>query len=231
MRINKFIANNSSFSRREVDRLISEKKVKINGKIVEELGKKVNVEKDIIFVNDKEIKVKKKEYYLALNKPKDYICTRSDEHQRQTIMDLLPQIENLKPIGRLDKNTEGLILASTDGEFINKITHPKYECPKEYYVVIEGKISQENISKLTRGIKIEDYKTHPAKVKLLSQNHKESKLTIEIHEGKNRQVRKMFAKVKHPVKYLKRMRVGNIELGDLQIGKYRNLTQQEINAQ
>ena len=145
-------------------------------------------------------------------------------------MELVPKIKNLKPVGRLDKDSEGLLLFSNDGEFINKYTHPKFECEKEYFVTISGGISAQNIKKLENGVKLEGKKTYPSQIKVKSASKNQTSLTIKIHEGRNRQIRKMFAYIKHNVKYLQRIRIGKIELGKLKKGKFRNLTPSEINA-
>ncbi len=230
MRINKFIANNSQYSRRKADELIEQGLVKINGKTITKLGLEIDPEKDKIEIDEIQIKEQYEKIYLLLNKPADYITSRNDELGRQTVMDLLPKIPNLKPAGRLDKNTEGLLIISNDGEFINRVTHPKFNCPKEYLATIEGILSDESKKKLEEGIKIDNGTTSPSKVKILETKPNETTLTIEIHEGKNRQIRKMFGAIDHPVKYLQRIRIADIKIQTLKIGKYRNLTKQEINA-
>lgn len=228
MRINKFISNNSEHSRRKADELIAAGKVKINGKIVTEMGQTVDSENDSVEVLGQKIASKENNIYLALNKPEGYVCTRKDDHGRPTIMELAPKIANLKPVGRLDIESEGLILLSNDGQFINRHTHPKFECEKEYLVIIDGQIDQEAIEQLEKGIIIDKKKTAPAKIYITKKKQNRSTVKIIIHEGRNRQVRKMFAKVGHPVKYLKRLRIGSIKLGSLSKGSVRKLTQKEI---
>ena len=228
MRINKFISANSKHSRRKADELIENGKVKVNGEIVKEMGLQVEPENDSVEVDGKKINSHSEEIYFALNKPEGYVSTRSDEHGRPTIMDLLPNIPSLKPVGRLDIESEGLILISNDGKFINQHTHPKFECEKEYLVKITGVLSDEEKENLEKGVMIDDKKTSPAKVYIQKKKKNESTVKIIIHEGRNRQVRKMFAKVGHPVKYLKRLRIGSIELGKLRKGTFRNLSKKEI---
>lgn len=149
-------------------------------------------------------------------------------------MSLLPQIPNLKPVGRLDAKTEGLILLSNDGDFINRLSHPRFECEKEYLVKIAGRLTEEEKQKLQTGILIKEEngykKTSTAKINIVEESKKASTLRITIHEGRNRQIRKMFAESLHAVKYLKRLRIGKIYLGSLKIGSYRKLTQAEIDA-
>jgi 23S rRNA pseudouridine2605 synthase len=232
MRINKFIASNSQISRRKADELIEEGLVSVNGKKVEQLGMSIDPSKDKVFINNKEITPQHKEelIYIALNKPEGYISTRSDELNRQTIMDLVPKNKNLKPVGRLDKDTEGLIFLSNDGDFINRLTHPKFECTKTYYVKIKGELTLEEKDQLEKGIILEGKKTSPSKVQFKEKNEKETICLVTIHEGRNRQIRKMFDYFKHPVKYLQRVAIGPVTLGSLKKGTYRELTQNEINA-
>ncbi len=230
MRINKFIASNSGISRRKADELILEGKVFLNGKKITKLGTTVVPEKDKIEINGKEVKATGKKLYLALNKPTGYITTRSDEKNRKTVMELIPKDKNLKPAGRLDKESEGLLLLSNDGEFINKLTHPKFECEKEYYVVTDKPLTAKEINKIERGVKIDGKKTYPSKIKMLKTNEKGATLTITIHEGRNRQVRKMFASLGYNVEYLRRIRIGKIKIGSLQKGRYRQLKLTEINV-
>lgn len=230
MRINKFIAAYTQFSRRKADELIQQGKISINNKKIKTLGIDVNPEKDTVKIDNKVIFAKTKKMYLALHKPAGYITTRNDELNRKTIMTLLPKIENLKPVGRLDQETEGLILISNDGDFINRHTHPRYECEKEYSVKIKGPLSATEKQKIESGIIIDNKKTSPAKITILKTSKTETFLRITIHEGRNRQIRKMFDSLNRPVKYLQRIRIGKILLGNLKKGTYRYLTQQEINA-
>ncbi|MFC1616318.1 pseudouridine synthase [Patescibacteria group bacterium] len=230
IRLNKFIATHSKYSRRKADELINSGRIKVNNQKTTIMGTVIDSIEDTVHVDNKKISIVKEKIYIAFNKPEGYVTTRKDELNRQTIMDLLPKISNLKPVGRLDKNTEGLILLSNDGDFINRHTHPKFECEKEYFVKIKGQLSNEKIEKLKTGIKIDQKITATAKIKILKKSLKESTLTIIIHEGRNRQIRKMFASIKHPVKYLRRIRIGNIQLRNLELGEYRHLTNKEING-
>ncbi len=230
MRINKFISANSEFSRRKADELISKGLVKINGEIVKKLGTQINPSKDLIEVNNISIKPRDENIYIALNKPEGYITTRSDDKNRPTVMELIPKNKNLKPAGRLDKETEGLLILSNDGTFINKLTHPSFECEKEYFAKINGQLQKAEKEKLEGGILIGKKNTSPSKINILKQSTKETSLRITIHEGRKRQIRKMFAKVNHPVKYLKRIRISKIQLGLLKKGKFRYLTKAELDV-
>lgn len=225
-RINKFIALNSQFSRRKADELIQTGKVFLNGKIVKELGLQIDPQKDRITIGNKTLIAGRTKVYFALNKPAGYICTRDDELKRPTVMELMPKIPNLKPVGRLDLDTEGLLLLSNDGDFINRHTHPKFECEKEYFIQIKDDLTEAEKTKLENGIRIEGKKTAPAKIHMLSP----TTLRMTIHEGRKRQIRKMFDSLNHPVKYLKRIRIGNIHLASLKKGHYRPLSNRDINA-
>jgi len=228
MRINKFIANNSQISRRKADELILEGKVFVNGKKVQTPGIEIDPETDKVKIDNEIIELNEEKIYLALNKPAGYISTRKDEQDRKTIMELVPEGKNLKPVGRLDKDTEGLIILSNDGEFINKLTHPKFECEKEYYTIIKGTLTSEEKQTLENGIMIEGIRTSNSQIHIIKEYEKQTVLTIIIHEGRNRQIRKMFASVSHDVKYLQRIRIDKIKLGTLAKGKYRILTNNEI---
>ena len=229
MRINKFIAENSSFSRRKADELIEQGKVLINGKKIS-LGENIDPEKDRITVENKPITPQKEKLYIALNKPKGYVTTRSDELGRKTVMDLVPKNMTIKPVGRLDKDTEGLLLLSNDGDFINRITHPKFEQEKEYYAETKGPLTPLKKERLERGILIENKKTSPAKITIMKITDSQTFLKIVIHEGRKRQIRKMFASVNTPVKYLQRIRIGKLKLGNLPLGKFKKITLKDINA-
>ena len=230
MRINKFISLHTGYSRRKADQLIDEKRVKLNGKILTKLGTVVDIESDTVKIDDKKVEISNEKNYIALNKPAGYVTTREDELNRKTVMELIPQIINLKPVGRLDKDTEGLLLFSNDGDFINKLTHPKFECEKEYYVEIKGKLERKNKELLENGIVLDGKKTMKAKIEIKNTDINQTILIITIKEGRKRQIRKMFDYIKHPVKYLKRLRIGSIKLGSLKKGEFRFLNKKEINV-
>lgn len=193
IRIQKFLAEAGIASRRKCEEFVAQGKVKVNGKVAI-LGVKVNPKKDDVIFEGKKVKIKNKKVYILLNKPEGYVTTVSDEHDRDKVMDLIDIKERVVPVGRLDMYTSGALILSNDGEFIYQITHPKHEIEKTYLARVRGQISKEQIQKLEQGVKIENYVTSPAKVKLLNYNKEKNQSNIEItiHEGKNRQVRKML---------------------------------------
>lgn len=227
-RLQKYIARCGVTSRRKAEELILQGHVKVNGLIVNELGSKIDPEHDVVEVNNKKISEKNEHIYIKLYKPEGYVTTVKDQFNRKTVLDLINIKERIYPIGRLDYNTSGLLLLTDDGELANKLMHPKYLIYKTYEAVVKGIISDDSINKLKTGVFIEGYKTAPAKVKLLNIKEKQSIVQISIHEGKNRQVRKMFDSVGHPVIKLKRISFGDINLKDLTTGQWKYLSNDEI---
>ncbi|WXR61819.1 pseudouridine synthase [Peptostreptococcaceae bacterium AGR-M142] len=229
MRINKYIAKSGLCSRRKAEELIINNKVCVNDILVTELAFKVDEKNDIVKVNGKIISIKEKLVYYLLNKPVGYISSAKDERGRKTVIDLLKDVkERIYPIGRLDYDTSGLLLLTNDGDLTYKITHPKHNIKKTYEAYIEGVPTKEEISSFEKGLKIEDYTTSKAKFDIVNIKGKNSIVSITIHEGKNRQVRKMCDKINHPVIKLKRVSIGNIKLNNLIEGKYRPLNKEEI---
>lgn len=226
-RLQKYIARCGIVSRRKAEELILNGDVKVNGQILKELGSKIDPEKDVVEVYNKKIYVKDGHIYIKLYKPEGYVTTVKDQFNRKTVIDLININDRIYPIGRLDYNTSGLLLLTDDGDLANKLLHPKYNIYKTYDALVKGSISEESINKLKTGVLIDDYKTAPAKVKLLNKGDK-SKVQISIYEGKNRQVRKMFDALGHSVIKLKRLSFGNINLGDLSVGQWKYLTDDEI---
>lgn len=222
-RINKYIAESGLCSRRKAEELITNKKVKLNGKIVESLSTKVD-DSDIVEVDGEMIKKENRKIYIMLNKPRGYITTSKEQFGRKCVLDLIDCKERIFPIGRLDMDTEGLLLLTNDGEFANNIIHPKNEIVKVYIVIYLGMVSDVQIERLRRGVDIGGYITKPADVEKCGKN----KLRISIKEGKNRQVRKMCNAVGINLSFLKRIQVGSIKLGNLKIGEYRMLNDSEI---
>ncbi|RUA09154.1 MAG: pseudouridine synthase [Fusobacteria bacterium] len=227
VRLNKYLASMGIGSRREIDKMVEGKKIKVNGEYPKP-GIKVN-KKDKIEIEGKLIgKTKEKKVYYMLNKPKKVISAVKDDRGRKTVVDLIKTKERIYPIGRLDYDTEGLIILTNDGDLYNKVIHPKGEVYKKYLVQVAGLIKKIKIGQLKAGIKLEDGLTLPAKVRFLKEEGSTTWLTISIREGRNRQVRRMFEAVGHRVINLKRVKIGNIPLGDLEVGKYRVLTKEEI---
>ena len=231
MRINKYIALCGVASRRKAEELILAGRVTVNDEVMTELSYTVDEENDIVKVDDKLIKEENKLVYILLNKPEGYITTVKDQFDRPSVLDLVSDIkERVYPIGRLDYETSGLLLLTNDGDLTYKLTHPKHEVDKTYVARVKGKLTKEEIERFKTGLKIEDYTTAPAKLKVIKYDEQRdsSLLEIKIHEGKNRQVRKMCKAINHPVLRLRRSAMGKIKIGDCEIGKYRYLTEDEI---
>lgn len=228
MRINKYLAQNGYASRREIDKLIERNEIKVNGEPVSP-GQKVT-EKDKITIKGKPFEKPKfeKKVYFLLNKPKGVLSASKDDRGRKTVVDLIDTTERLYPIGRLDSETEGAIILTNDGDIFNKVIHPKGEVYKEYYAVLRGEIKDKELSRVAKGVILEDGMTLPARTKILKRDQGKSEVTISIREGRNRQVRRMFDAVKCPVIYLRRDAIGKIRIGNLEVGKYRKLTSEEI---
>lgn len=228
IRINKFLAELGVASRRAIDKMIEEKRIKVNGNFAES-GIKVD-KTDSIIIDGKSLQIQKqKKVYFMLNKPKRVLSTAKDERGRKTVVDLISTPERIFPIGRLDYDTEGLILLTNDGEIFNKIMHPRTEIYKTYLVEARGNINLTTLNKLKRGILLDDKMTLPAKAKILLADDRHTVLHFAIKEGRNRQVRRMFESVGHPVTDLKRIRIGELTLEGLSVGEYRPLTKKEIN--
>lgn len=228
-RLQKYMARCGVASRRKCEEIILLGKVKVNNKVVNELGYKINADNDKVTVDNKLIKPEEKKVYIALNKPEGYVSTVKDEKGRKTIIDLIKIKERVYPIGRLDYDTSGLILLTNDGDIYNKIIHPREEKNKIYIAIIKGMPSKEEIERFKNGINIDGYITAKASFKVLKSNSDCSEVKIMIHEGKNRQIRKMCEAIKHPVLKLKRVQIGDIKLGDLPKGEWRFLNDNELN--
>ena len=229
-RLQKFLANSGIASRRKCEEYILKGKVSVNGKIVDELGTKINPDKDVVKYNGKIVKKTDKKVYILLNKPIDYVTTVKDQFDRQTVLDLIDIPEKVVPVGRLDMYTSGALLLTNDGDFVYKVTHPKYEIEKTYTVTIRGIATQDDVKKLENGVKIDDYVSGKAKVKILKTDEEKnfSRLQITIHEGKNREVRKMCEAIDKKVLALHRRRIGNLDVKNIEIGKWRYLNKKEV---
>lgn len=227
-RLQKYIARCGISSRRKAEDLILNGCVKVNGIVVTELGTKINPEKDVVLVDNKKISETEGFIYIKLYKPEGYVTTVKDQFGRKTVIDLVDITERIYPIGRLDYNTSGLLLLTNDGDLANKLMHPKYHIYKTYIAEVEGRMSDEAVMRLKSGVKIEDYKTAPAIVNIVKISSNSSIVQVSIYEGKNRQVRKMLDAVGHPVRTLKRISFGKINLGDLKPGAWVHLNEEEI---
>lgn len=231
MRLQKYMAKCGVASRRKSEEIIAMARVKVNGFIVTELGFKVDETVDTVLVDGKILKLEEEKVYILLNKPVGYITTTSDEFGRKKVIDLLSDIDQrIYPVGRLDCDTSGLLLLTNDGDLAYKVTHPKYEETKKYIAKVSGIPSEKRLEEFRNGLKIEDYITSDAKVKIIDHIKKDSILEIIIHEGRNRQVRKMCSKIGHPVIELKRVEVGKIKLGNIKEGNWRYLKDDEVKS-
>ena len=229
-RLQKYLAKAGIASRRKCEELILDGKIEVNGLVVTELGTKVS-EKDIIKYNGKIVKTEEEKVYILLNKPIGYVTTAKDQFNRETVLDLVKINKRIVPVGRLDMYTSGALILTNDGEFVNMLTHPKNEVNKTYNVTVKGSVNNEDIIQLQNGVEIDDgYITKPAKVKILKIDEEKniSRIQITIHEGKNRQVRKMCEAINKRVLALHRSKIGNIEVKDLKVGNWRYLTKKEI---
>ena len=228
MRINKYLAECGVASRRSCDKLIADGKVTINGKPAA-LGDDVTEGKDEVLVNGEAVQLNARHQYYLMNKPKGYICSVHDERGRKTVIDLLPAgAGRVYPVGRLDYDTEGMLILTDDGDLAFRLTHPKNEIPKTYLVKIEGSISDAALNQLRAGIELDGRLTNKSKVKVIETDKKYTKLHVTINEGRNRQVRRMFESIGKEVTFLKRIKIGDMGLGSLERGKVRKLTAEEI---
>ena len=230
IRLQKYMAEAGISSRRKAEELILEGKVKVNGKTINELGIKIVPNKDIVEYNGKKVVLEKEYVYILLNKPIGYVTTVKDQFNRDSILDLVKTNKRIVPVGRLDMYTSGAIILTNDGDFVYKVTHPKHEIEKTYTVTIKGIVKSNEVEELKKGVKIEDYITKPARVKILKTDEEKniSRLEITIHEGKNRQVRKMCEAIGHKVLALHRSKIAGIGVKDLELGKWRYLTRNEV---
>lgn len=232
MRLQKYIASCGAASRRKAEDMIKQGRVSVNGERAS-LGMEIDEKKDQVELDGKVLKPETIRY-IVLNKPAGYVCTSKDRHAEKTVHDLIDSDERLYTVGRLDKDTEGLILLTNDGEFTNRLTHPSHEIEKTYEALVQGNPTRGELIRLREGVRIEEddgerkVKTAPAKVRVIARYEKECLLEITIHEGRKRQVRKMLRAVGHPVKKLKRVKEGFLTLGDLKPGEYRNLSKAEV---
>ena len=228
-RLQKFMSEEGVMSRRAAEEEIKKGNVKVNG-IRAVLGQKIDDSKDVVEYLGKRIGgVRKKNVYIMLNKPVGYVTTMSDEQGRACVAELVADVgERVYPIGRLDMESEGLLLFTNDGELANKLMHPRYHKPKVYHVKIRGKVEPEKIRILSRPMKIDDYVTKPVNVSVITMKDDYTVLAMELFEGRNRQIRKMCEQVELHIMSLRRISMGSVKLGDLRPGKWRHLTKTEV---
>lgn len=231
-RLQKYLANNGIAARRKCEEFILAGRVKVNGKTVTELGVKINPENDIVEFDGKKVEKVEHHVYILLNKPIGYVTTVKDQFDRPTVLDLVKVKEKILPVGRLDMYTSGALILTNDGEFINKITHPKNEVEKTYTVTVKGIINEEDVKRLEDGVEIEDYVSGKAKVKILKTDEEKnfSRVQITIHEGKNREVRKMCEAIGKKVLALHRRKIAKLDVKNLKIGQWRYLTDNEVKS-
>ncbi len=228
MRINKYLADCGVASRRKCDELIAQGKVKVNGKVVRELGLDIK-HTDVVLFENRAVRPSVKRVYYKLHKPKGYVTTASDEKGRKTVVELMRKVqERIYPIGRLDYDTEGLLILTNDGDITNILTHPKNNVKKTYIASVEGDITPADIKQISKGVDIGGYVTQPCSAQILDKDDKFTRVEIVIAEGKNHQVKKMFEAVGKTVAFLKRTSIGEIKLGGLSRGEYKALTTKEI---
>ncbi len=230
VRLQKFLAECGVASRRKAEELIVNGEVSVNGKVVTELGVKVDPKKDTVVYNGEELRLSARLVYIMLHKPEGYVTTVKDQFDRPTVLDLIEESAGtrLVPVGRLDYNTSGLLLLTNDGEMVHKLTHPKHNIEKTYVVKVKGIPTDVELDKLRKGVVIDGYKTAPAFAAVTKRNENTAMIKIGIKEGKNRQIRKMCEAIDHEVIHLKRVSTGKLSLGELKKGEYRFLTKEEV---
>ena len=230
IRLQKYLADSGIASRRKCEEFILNGDVEVNGQVIQELGTKVS-ESDEVKFKGKLVKPVEYKVYILLNKPIGYVTTAKDQFKRDTVLDLVKVKQRIVPVGRLDMYTSGALILTNDGEFVNKYTHPKNEVDKTYNVTLAGKVQNDEVEALRNGVELDDgYVTKPAKVKILKIDEEKniSRLQIVIHEGKNRQVRRMCEAINKKVLALHRAKIGNIDVKDLKIGEWRYLKKSEL---
>jgi 23S rRNA pseudouridine2605 synthase len=227
IRLNKYLANLGIASRRDIKTFLKSQNVTVNGESIKEAGFRVDPQKDEIRINGKEIKQPELVYYL-INQPKGVVSTTADEYGRKNVISLIPTEERIYPVGRLDKDTTGLLILTNDGELTNQLIHPRYHVDKIYRLQIAGMITKEQLRALRNGVLLDDGITYPASVVITKSNNANTFLEMTIHEGRNRQIRRMCETVGIKLLELQRVKFGSLSLGNLPIGKFRKLKKEEI---
>jgi len=230
-RLQKILAEAGVASRREAERMIVNGRVRVNGALIRELGTKADAAKDQITVDGKPIKTAEKKVYLAFHKPVNVMVTRKDPEGRPTVFDYLKEIpERVNYVGRLDFDSEGLILLTNDGELLARLTHPRYEVPKTYHVKVVGRVTKESLAKIAKGVNVGAFVAQPSKARVYKENPNNTWVEVILKEGKNREVRRIFEALGHKTMRLIRMAVGPVRLNDLPAGRWRALDRKEIQA-
>lgn len=230
IRLQKFLADAGVASRRQSEQLISAGQVRVNGEVVRLLGTKVDPARDNVSVDNREVRVRRK-LYVALHKPPGFVCTRRDPQDRQVVADLLPkEWGHLFTVGRLDRESEGLLFLTNDGEFSLHLTHPRYGVRKKYQVVVAGRVDARDTAAFLRGIPHEGELLKAERVRILSANNSHSTVELELTQGKNREVRRLFERIGRPVEKLKRIQIGPVQLGQLPPGRWRVLSNTEVKS-
>lgn len=228
MRLNQYLAKSGVTSRRKADQLIEQGRVRVNGKLVTRLGTKINGHTDKVEVDGVEVRPEKK-IYLMLHKPPGYLVTLDDPFDRPTIKSLVPELGvRLFPVGRLDRDSEGLLLLTNDGQLAHRLMHPRFEVKKAYRVRIKKQIKDKDLKSLSKGVYLDNQKLSPDKIQLIKRNPDSSLVRVEIHEGKKREIRRLFQSKGYEVIMLKRIQFDGLRLGSLGQGKWRYLTPKEI---
>lgn len=228
VRLQKYMADCGVASRRKCETMIEEGRVRVNGRVVSELGSKIDPQHDKVSVDKLLIRPSVNQVYIALNKPSGYVCTAQDQFDRKIVTDLIDIKERIVPVGRLDYNSEGLLFLTNDGDFTYRVTHPKNKIQKKYYVQVNGIPTEDEIAQMVSGIIIDDFNTKGTMIQYVKTNGNTAHYRVTISQGKNRQIRKMFEHFGYTVKKLKRVAIGNIRLGQLRTGQWRFLTKEEV---
>ena len=228
-RLQKILSRAGIASRRAAEQMILDGRISVDGKIITELGMKFDPQLNKISVDGKIITFNEEKIYILLNKPQSVLSSAKDDRGRTTVVDLITDVsERIYPVGRLDYDTEGLLLLTNDGELMNALLHPKFQINKTYLAKVIGNVTKDKLERLQNGIQLDDGLTAPAIVRVVGKSNTEAKIEITIHEGRNRQIRRMFATIDCEVKKLKRIKFANLTIKDLKIGQYRRLTETEL---
>ncbi|MBN2287480.1 MAG: rRNA pseudouridine synthase [Tissierellales bacterium] len=228
MRLNKYISNSGYTSRRKADELVFDKKVTVNGVIVTEPGMQIDPEKDMIEIDHVKISLEQPLIYIMLNKPPKFVSTVKDQFERPSVIDLIGLDQRIYPVGRLDYDSQGLLLLTNDGDITYKLTHPRHNVSKTYIAKIDRIVDETTLQKIRNGVYIDNYRTRPCQVNVVNQSDNFSEIRVSIMEGRNRQIRKMFEKFGYNIVALERIAIGDISIGNLPLGKWRYLTEKEI---